>query len=64
MIPAIAYTEVLVYVTGVRGKPAETFDALLNMAGIEIQWYRKEQARSAARFGADGGNFSDNAKIT
>ena len=62
VIPAIAYTEVLVYVTSVRGKTAGSFDALLRTAGIEIEWYRKEQARSAARFGADGGDFSQNAR--
>ena len=62
MIPAIAYTEVLVYVTGVKGKSAGSFDALLRTAGIEIGWYGKEQARAAARFGTDCGDFSQNAR--
>jgi len=62
ILPAVAYTELSVYLIGVKKKTQEEVDRLLRSMGIEVEWFRHDEARKAAEIGVLCGNFKEKAR--
>ena len=60
IIPAVAYTELSVFLVGKKRKTQEKVDALLHSLGIEIEWYRHGEARKAVECAIQYGEFDRN----
>lgn len=56
LLPAVAYTELSIYMTGSRNKTQAQVDHMLRSAGIKIEWYRVQDARVAARWAVMSGS--------
>jgi predicted nucleic acid-binding protein len=56
LLPVVAYTELSIYMTGSRNKTQAQVDHMLRGAGIEIEWYRVQDARVAARWAVMSGS--------
>lgn len=61
IMPAISYSEALVYVLG-RGGTADGFNDLLRGLRIQVEWTKRDHAALAARTGAARGDWSKNAR--
>lgn len=60
VLPAVAYTEAGVLFR--RHANHDRFDAILRAAGIEVEWYRSNEADIAIRTGIQVGDFAENAR--
>ena len=55
-LPVVAYTELSIYMIGSRHKTQAQVDWMLRSAGIEIEWYRVQDARVAAHWAVQSGS--------